>query len=171
MAAATYRVTIGDRVLEVAVRDEGGQLFARVGDAPEREVRLDRLRGGACVLGVGAERRELLADRSGGTVRLVLDGIAYEAQVEDARRAALAGTAGGPGAQHHPSDLRAPMPGLVVKVLCQPGEVVERGQPLVVLQAMKMENELSLPRGGTVVAVNVEPGQTVDQGQILITLE
>jgi glutaconyl-CoA decarboxylase len=63
------------------------------------------------------------------------------------------------------------MPGLVVRVLCTVGEEVEASQPLVVLQAMKMENELSLPRGGTVTAVSTEAGQTVEQGQVLVVVE
>jgi biotin carboxyl carrier protein len=63
------------------------------------------------------------------------------------------------------------MPGLVVKVLCEPGQQVEAGQALVVLQAMKMENELSLARAGTVKEVPAQPGQTVDQGAILVVVE
>jgi biotin carboxyl carrier protein len=56
-------------------------------------------------------------------------------------------------------------------VLCQAGDAVEAGQPLVVLQAMKMENELSLPRGGTIKSIGVEPGQSVEQGQVLVVVE
>ena len=78
---------------------------------------------------------------------------------------------GGAGAQHQRRELKAPMPGLVVKVLCEPGQQVEAGQALVVLQAMKMENELSLPRGGTVSQVSAEPGQTVEQGTVLVVVE
>ena len=63
------------------------------------------------------------------------------------------------------------MPGLVVKVLCQAGDEVAAGQPLVVLQAMKMENELSLSRGGTVGQVSAQAGQTVEQGQVLVVVE
>ena len=51
------------------------------------------------------------------------------------------------------------------------GDEIQAGQPLVVLQAMKMENELSLPRGGKVTAVRVEAGQTVEQGQVLVVVE
>jgi len=63
------------------------------------------------------------------------------------------------------------MPGLLVKMLCQVGDTIEAGQPLAVLQAMKMENELSLPRGGTVTSIGAEPGQTVEQGQVLVVVE
>jgi biotin carboxyl carrier protein len=63
------------------------------------------------------------------------------------------------------------MPGLVLSVSVELGQYVGSGQSLIVLQAMKMENELGSPRDGTVKAVNVQPGQAVDQGQVLIELE
>jgi biotin carboxyl carrier protein len=63
------------------------------------------------------------------------------------------------------------MPGLVVRVNVEPGRAVTAGESLVVLQAMKMENELASPRDGTVKAVAVEPGQAVEQGQVLVELE
>jgi propionyl-CoA carboxylase alpha chain len=63
------------------------------------------------------------------------------------------------------------MPGLLVKILCQVGDTIEPGQPLAVLQAMKMENELSLPRGGTVTSIGAAAGQTVEQGQVLVVVE
>jgi biotin carboxyl carrier protein len=59
----------------------------------------------------------------------------------------------------------------MVKVLCQVGDAVEAGQPLAVLQAMKMENELSVPRGGKVTSIAAESGQTVEQGQVLLVVE
>jgi biotin carboxyl carrier protein len=63
------------------------------------------------------------------------------------------------------------MPGLVVRVGVEPGQVVRRGQVLVVLQAMKMENELSAPRDGTVREIRVRAGQAVDHGEVLAVLE
>ena len=65
----------------------------------------------------------------------------------------------------------APIPGLVVKVLVQVGEAVEEGQPLVILEAMKMENELRSMRSGVVKSVNVAPGQRVEQNAALLILE
>jgi biotin carboxyl carrier protein len=70
-----------------------------------------------------------------------------------------------------PSRLDAPIPGKVVKVHVSVGEVVEAGQALVVLEAMKMENELTADRRGKVAAVHVEPGQIVDAGGLLVELE
>jgi biotin carboxyl carrier protein len=64
--------------------------------------------------------------------------------------------------------LRAPMPGLVVRVLVAPGQVAEPGQGLVVLEAMKMENELRATARGMVTAVAVVPGQAVEKGMVLL---
>jgi biotin carboxyl carrier protein len=67
--------------------------------------------------------------------------------------------------------MRAPMPGLVVRVAAVVGEPVQAGASLVVLEAMKMENELRASAAGVVQAVLVEPGQTVEKGQTLVELE
>ena len=64
--------------------------------------------------------------------------------------------------------VKAPIPGLIARVLVAPGQAVETGQPLLVLEAMKMENELRAPRGGTVQAVKVKPGQTVTLGELMV---
>jgi len=70
-----------------------------------------------------------------------------------------------------PSRLEAPIPGKVVKVHVKVGDEVEAGQAIVVLEAMKMENELTAEQAGKVTAIHVEPGQTVDTGAPLAELE
>ncbi len=70
-----------------------------------------------------------------------------------------------------PSRLEAPIPGKVVKVHVSVGDEVEAGQPLVVLEAMKMENELTAQQAGKVTVVHVEPGQIIDTGGLLVELE
>ena len=67
--------------------------------------------------------------------------------------------------------ITAPIPGKVVKVNVAPGDDVEQGQSVVVLEAMKMENELEAERSGRVVSVHVGPGDTVDTGTVLVELE
>jgi biotin carboxyl carrier protein len=168
---STYHVTIRGRKLRVSLRQDGGQVYAQVDDGPEQLVQLSPVHGLLYSLVIGSHRTELLASRSPEAILMALDGRTYAATVLDEAHARLAEVVGAAGMTHARRELRAPMPGLVVKVLCQPGETVEAGQPLVVLQAMKMENELSVPRGGTVGSVSVQPGQTVDQGQVLVTVE
>jgi len=65
----------------------------------------------------------------------------------------------------------APMPGLVLKIEVAVGDAVRAGQGVVVVEAMKMENELKAPADGVVASIAVQPGQTVDKGATLITLE
>ncbi len=67
--------------------------------------------------------------------------------------------------------LTAPIPGRVVKVLARAGTAVQRGDGIIVLEAMKMENELRAPRDGTVTEVAVQEGQGVDGGALLATIE
>jgi len=77
----------------------------------------------------------------------------------------------GAGRNGGPSRLTAPIPGKVVAVKVSPGDEVSAGQPLVVLEAMKMENELAAEQPGRVVAVHVSDGATVESGELLIELE
>ena len=66
--------------------------------------------------------------------------------------------------------VRAPMPGLVVRLEVHEGQRVEQGAPLVVVEAMKMENELRAPRAGRVAKIHVKRGAAVERGAILVTL-
>jgi len=100
------------------------------------------------------------------TLELHIAGRAYVVTVQDARSQALESLAGGPRVSGDVS-IRAPMPGLVVQVLAAEGTEVRRGQTLVVLEAMKMENDLAAPRAGVVKAVRVTRGQTVNQNDVL----
>lgn len=102
---------------------------------------------------------------------ITFQGEQFQVLVEDERtrklntgRKALASSHGGAG-------VTAPIPGLVVKVLVAEGDVVEDGQPLVILEAMKMENEIRSIRPGTVQEVKAVAGQRVEQNEILLLLE
>jgi len=67
--------------------------------------------------------------------------------------------------------IKAPMPGLVVRLLVQAGDLVEKGQVLLNFEAMKMENQLKSPGAGTVKLISVQPGDKIEKGQILIEME
>ena len=86
----------------------------------------------------------------------------------DGRRARAAGPAAGPADVEQ--RVAAPMPGKVLQVLVAPGDEVEAGQGLVVVEAMKMENEIGSPRAGRVVRVEVEPGMSVEAGRTLLVV-
>lgn len=96
-----------------------------------------------------------------------LDGSRYQFEVEGKRRRRRSH-----GAVDEPSDeVRAPMPGSVLKVSVSPGDSVEANQPVAVLESMKMELTLNAPRAGKVAAVDCAVGQMVEMGRVLVRLE
>jgi biotin carboxyl carrier protein len=104
------------------------------------------------------------------TLQVLMRGVLYEATVEDEREKRLSKAAGAV-AQTGEFVLRAPMPGLVVKVAVAEGEAVKTAQVLVILESMKMQNELKSPRDGKVLRVQVKAGDSVEQRQILLSVE
>jgi biotin carboxyl carrier protein len=102
---------------------------------------------------------------------VAVEGVALETLVEDELAVRLAAFSGGRSRTGGTQRVVAPMPGLVVRVNAAAGQAVTAGESLVVLQAMKMENELGSPRDGTVRSVAVEAGQAVEQGQLLVELD
>jgi biotin carboxyl carrier protein len=131
--------------------------------------------GGRYSLLMGGKSYEVYAreinkpDSSGFWYEVVVAGQRFEVHVEDEREKALSGSitsAQGAGE----AIVRAPMPGLVLGIPFEPGAKVERGQTVVVLEAMKMENDLASPLAGTVKEVKVTKGQTVSQGDALVVV-
>lgn len=79
-----------------------------------------------------------------------------------------------PAAESGGSDqetITAPLPGAILDVCKRVGDEVQAGEVVLILEAMKMENEIAAPVAGRIAAVHVEPGQTVDMGQVLVTIE
>jgi acetyl/propionyl-CoA carboxylase alpha subunit len=106
-----------------------------------------------------------------GTYTLWLDGHRFEVEALDERSKAirdLSGVAAGPSG---PAPLKAPMPGLIVRVTVQVGDQVQAGQGIVVMEAMKMENELRATAAGRVKTVLATPGTAVEKGALLVELE
>ncbi|HMB90120.1 MAG TPA: acetyl-CoA carboxylase biotin carboxyl carrier protein subunit, partial [Rhodothermales bacterium] len=104
-------------------------------------------------------------------VRVTLRGRQIEVQIKD-QRALLLERFGlddaGAAAQR---EAHAPMPGLVLRVLVEPGQQVEAGDGLVVLEAMKMENELRAQAPGTIAAIHVNPGDAVSKNALLLEID
>jgi biotin carboxyl carrier protein len=171
MSIRRYRATVGDRTLEVELGSDsdrshvllnGEPLTAELSSADGQGVR--RMR-------IGDRVHEVLLHVSDTRCHVAIGGVTVEVLVEDERAARLASFGGGKGSGGGLELIAAPMPGLVVSVNVETGQEVNAGQSLVVLQAMKMENELSSPRDGTVKAVHAQAGQPVEQGQALVELE
>ncbi len=124
--------------------------------------------GGAINIRVNDRVFDLWLESDGDTVGFVGSGHRARARVESERvRSAGAASRSGAGGAAH---ITAPMPGRVVKVLVGQGDDVEAGAPVVIVEAMKMENELSADKPSTVVGVHVKEGDTVEGGAVLVTL-
>ena len=103
-----------------------------------------------------------------GQYALWMDGYRFETEALDERTRAIRDLTAAQSASSGPRPLVAPMPGLIVRVQVQPGDRVEPGQGLVVMEAMKMENELRIPSFGVVHAVHAVVGMAVEKGVVLI---
>jgi len=146
--AGHYRLTIGSEVWEVDGRLTAQGIYSLlIGGVSYVADVLDE--DGACVVDIGAER--------------------YLIHVEEQTRHIIrtkGGAGGGPGGR----TLVAPLPGRIVKVAVKPGDRVEKGATLLVIEAMKMENEFKAGASGTIAEVRVEPGQAVNGGDVLIVI-
>ncbi|MFN8388429.1 MAG: biotin/lipoyl-containing protein [Anaerolineales bacterium] len=102
--------------------------------------------------------------------QVLLRGRLYPVVVEDEREKRLRAAAGGGPAETGEFLLKAPMPGLVVAVPVEDGQDVKKGQVLLILESMKMQNELKSPRDGKVNRIKVKPGESVEQKQTLLSV-
>ena len=144
-------------------------------DDREEDVEL-KLAGGRVSARIGARNYELeVREIEPGNYLFFLNGRVLEFRLDDRikivdpRRLRSGQNSG--GHHHGTAQIVAPMPGKVVRVQVEPGTEVEKGVGVVVVEAMKMQNEMKAPRAGVVVSVNVKPGDTVNAGDVLAELE
>ena len=164
-----YVVKVGETDVDVVldggrVEADGLTADAQVTDLEGTPVRMVR---------IGNEVHRVVARRgpTRGRYTLWLDGFRYEVEALDERARAIRELAGATAGPTGPAPLIAPMPGMIVRVAVQVGDTVEAGQGLVVMEAMKMENELRATAAGTVKAVLAQPGTAVEKGAVLLELE
>jgi biotin carboxyl carrier protein len=150
---------------EAGVGYEGGApLEAELSDIEGSPIRM--LRIGTRVYRVVVQRR-----RGRGRYTLWVDGYRFEAEALDERTRAIRDVSAAAAGPVGPAPVRAPMPGLIVRVNVKVGDTVQAGQGIVVMEAMKMENELRATAAGTVKSVDVIPGTAVEKGALLVALE
>ena len=149
---------------------DGGRVVV---DGRTVEAHLSRLEGtplrdlllgdASCTLILGADGR--------GHWRAERFGERWDVEVLDERTRHIRSLTGQGQQAAGPPVLKAPMPGLVVRIAATVGDTVPAGAGVVVLEAMKMENELRSPAGGRISAIHVRPGQAVEKGQVLVEFE
>ena len=142
-----YRVVIGDRVWDVDARRIADTTFSLLID------------GASYLVDVGAEE---------GARVVHLRGLSFLVEVEEAVRHRLRGGGAAAGAR---GTVRAPLPGRITHIAVKPGDAVQVGDTLLVIEAMKMENEFKAGAAGTVREVRVAPGQPVNAGDVLVVID
>ena len=173
-----YEIEVGGRIRHVAV-ERAGDGFAVTLDG--RTWRIDASRVDAQTLSLILDTGEQGQDRAGhagfdvtvvpgrssGQFTIQIGAMPVPVTVDGRRRWGRADDTAAAG----PQQIAAPMPGKVVKVFVKPGDSVTARQPLVVVEAMKMENELRASRDGTVAEVHVREGVSVEAGAPLIVIQ
>lgn len=148
------KAIIGEHDQELELKLDDKRVFARVGTR-SYELEAREIEPGVYLFFFDNKVREFRVD---DTIKIV-----------DPRRLRSGQNSG--GHHHGVAQIVAQMPGKVVKVQVEAGETVEKGVGVVVVEAMKMQNEMKSPRAGVVVSVNVKPGDTVNAGDVLFVLD
>jgi pyruvate carboxylase subunit B len=164
-----YIVTVnGERVTVdldgSTVRVDGEAYSARLADVEGTPVRL---------ITVNETVHRLVVRRRGGKGEYTIwvDGFTFDVESLDERTRAIRDRSAASQQHSGPAPLVAPMPGLIVRVGVAPGDTVQAGQGIVVMEAMKMENELRAPGDGRVKTVHARAGLAVEKGAVLVELE
>jgi pyruvate carboxylase subunit B len=162
-----YTVTVGSRTIEIEVRGDtilvdGEAIAAHLTSVPQTPLRHLRLDGRA---------RTMAMERADDGWTVQWRGETWPVTVLDERTRTLRELTGQGMRTDAGGSVKAPMPGLVLRLEVEVGQRVEAGAGVVVLEAMKMENEIKSPGAGTVTAIHVKTGQAVDKGSVLVEVE
>jgi len=145
-----HHIRIGDRLLEVDFESVNGQpVFSMI---------------------IDGKSYESFVYQGEDDWQVLLRGRLYPVKVEDEREKRLKIAAGGGVSEGGEFLLKAPMPGLVVSIMVEEGQEIEKGQVMMILESMKMQNELKAPRDGKIGHIRVKPGESVEQKQTLLSL-
>jgi biotin carboxyl carrier protein len=150
---------------EVTVEPEDAGYRVSLGG---RAHRIDGLIGESMRVRIDGRPVEAWVTREGETLTVELGGRMFPFRLRDPRAPKLARRRSQEDATR--GELHAPMPGLIVQVMTHEGEDVEAGHPVVVIEAMKMQNALVAPIKGRVSAIPVKPGTAVESGQLLLAI-
>ena len=169
----TFEIDINGRTRTVTVERRAADKYHVTLDGEPRELDIRRsgVHGLSVLLGEAGASRELQVTPSStpGEMLVTMDGRLILASINARQTGRHRADSGASTDGEQP--VTAPMPGRVVRVLVQAGDDVEAKQGVVVVEAMKMENELRSPKTGRVKEVNVSPGTSVEAGRVLLVVE
>jgi biotin carboxyl carrier protein len=168
--AVKLTAKVDDRELALTLVDSGDLLTVAI-DGRQYEIRVQTSAGDDYLLFHNSHVYDCRVDSlppSRESFDVILKNKRHRVTVIDPRR--LRADENSDRHQHGPTEIAAQMPGKVVRVLVEAGAHVEKGAGIIVVEAMKMQNEMKSPRDGVVVSINVGPGDTVNAGEVLATV-
>jgi biotin carboxyl carrier protein len=146
-----HHVRIGDRLIQVNFEPVSGQpVFSLIMD--------------------GKSYESFIYEGDEDSWQVLLRGRLFQVKVEDEREKRLRVAASGGVSEGGEFMMKAPMPGLIVALVVEEGQEVEKGQVLVILESMKMQNELKAPRAGKIGRIRVKAGESVEQKQTMLSI-
>ena len=161
---------IDGKTMEIELRRSGEAVLARV-DGREYELEVSEPEPGIYLFKHQAKIFEIFVGRSptGGATEVKVNGERYDVSIIDPKR--LRGSGSDHSQDHGLVEIRSAMPGKVVRLLSSVGENIEKGSGVLVVEAMKMQNELKSPKDGVIKEIRVDEADTVEAGQILAIIE
>ena len=162
------KAIIDDREQELNIQIDGERVHAEI-DGRVYDLELRQPEPGCYLFFRDAEVHECRVTKALEGFEVSLHERNYAVTIIDPKRL----RSGQDSDRHHHglAEITAPMPGKVVRVQIETGATVEKGAGIVVVEAMKMQNEMKSPRAGVVVSINVKPGDTVNAGDVLAVVE
>jgi len=161
-----YITTIKDKKFEIEIQNDGSVLV----NGQPREVDFLALTPSLYSIIMNGLSLEVVIEERSGEYEVLMGGRLYEGEVLDERAQLMLSRHGGKVAETGEVSIKSPMPGLIVAVPVAEGQAVTAGQTVIILESMKMQNELKAPRDGVVQRISVAAGQTVEQKKVLITI-
>jgi biotin carboxyl carrier protein len=161
-----YLTTVNDKTYTIEINQDGQVTV----DGEDRQVDFQMISDALVSALIDNASFEALVEERDGRYNVLMFGELYEVEVSDERKMRLLRSSAGFEAAQGELSIRSPMPGLIVVVNVAPGQTVNKGDSLCVLESMKMENEIKAPREGTVAHVYVGKGDRVEQNKVLITI-
>ena len=140
-------------------------------DGTDHKIEILKLSGDSISVLLDGKSHILSLVRNSDGYSIGWNGGVIHASVEDDRDRLMKKLLGSQGGSRTRKKIKAPMPGMIVKLLTKVGAEVKKGDPLVIVEAMKMENEISSPNDGIVAEINITEKQAVEKDMVMITLE
>ena len=161
-----YVTTVNNKQFEIEILADGSITV----DGKKREVDFRALDPSMYSILAENVSHELTIEQREDEIEVLMRGRLYSNRVLDERALLMAQRSGTLGGESGEVNIKSPMPGLIVAVKVETGQEVKAGDTVIILESMKMQNELKASRDGVVGSVNVQAGQTVEQNKVLVSI-